>query len=100
MASGGGSPAASDVLRWNRQWTMDRLALQGAAADCRGAAWLQFGRIPYVDGRVIVDLRFDNPIGSNFTEMRLDAGAADHGCPSRLTRWAWPRADVLHSIEP
>jgi hypothetical protein len=82
-------------ISWNREWRVDIDHLrQLAAADCRAAAWLQFGRVPFVDDRRIADLRFDNPLGSNFSAMAI-AGGSEAECPSNLTSWEWPRADVL-----
>ena len=52
----------------------------------------KLGRVPYVSSGSIVDLRFENPIGQNFTPMALEAG---RDCPRYLTNWEPPRADVL-----
>jgi hypothetical protein len=68
-------------------------ALRGlAATNCRARAWLQFGRVPYIEGGRIRDLRFENPLGQNFTPMSLGGGP---GCLGYLTDWAPPRADIL-----
>jgi hypothetical protein len=40
----------------------------------------------------IVDLRFEQPIGQNFTPMALDPGRE---CPQYITNWELPRRDVL-----
>ena len=82
---------ASATMVWHRRWDIDVGELRMLAdRNCRVGAWLQFGRVPHVaDGR-IADLRFENPIGQNFTPMTLDGG-----CPSFLTDWQLPRNDVL-----
>lgn len=87
--------AASPQVVWHRRWTIDAGALRELAiANCRVGAWLQFGRVPYVaDGR-IVDLRFETPVGQNFTSMSIDGTP---GCPSYVTDWEPPRTDVLAS---
>jgi inner membrane protein len=83
--------AASRTIVWHRRWDIDVGELRMLAdRNCRVGAWLQFGRVPHVaDGR-IADVRFENPIGQNFTPMALDGG-----CPSFLTDWQLPRNDVL-----
>jgi inner membrane protein len=86
--------AASDAIVWHRRWRIDVGELRALAArNCRVRAWLQFGRVPHVaDGR-IADLRFEQPIGQNFTPMAVDTGSP--ACPTFLTDWEWPRRDVL-----
>ena len=86
--------ASSDAIVWHRRW---RIAVDELRAlylgNCRVRAWLQFGRVPQVaDGR-IADLRFEHPIGQNFTPMAVDGGSV--GCPSYVTDWELPRRDVL-----
>ena len=77
----------------HRQWTIDVEELRALyAGNCRARAWLQFGRIPYVSNGSIVDLRFENPIGQNFTPMALDP---ERECPKYVTNWELPRRDVL-----
>jgi inner membrane protein len=84
--------APSDAIVWHRQWRIDVEELRAlSATNCRARAWLQFGRAPYVANGSIVDLRYENPLGQNFTPMALDGG----GCPGYLTDWGWPRRDVL-----
>jgi inner membrane protein len=83
----------SDTIVWHRRWRIDVEELRALAeGNCRVRAWLQFGRIPYVAGGLIADLRFENPIGQNFTPMAIDGPSR---CPAYLTRWEWPRRDVL-----
>lgn len=90
-----GLPEGTGAVRWNREWQVDLAGLRSlAATDCRVAAWLQFGRVPFIERGHIVDLRFDNPIGGNFSAMAI-GGDGPTACPSNLTRWEWPRADVL-----
>lgn len=59
--------------------------------DCWVRAWLQFGRAPVIRGNLIMDLRFDTGGRANFTAMPLDRA----GCPSNITRWGVPRADLF-----
>jgi inner membrane protein len=85
-------PASSGSMVWHRQWRIDLEELRAlAAGSCRARAWLQFGRVPYVADGVILDLRYENPLGQNFTPTALGVG----GCPRLLTDWTWPRRDVL-----
>jgi inner membrane protein len=89
-----GHLAASPAIVWHRRWEIDRGALGAlATGNCRVRAWLQFGRVPYVANGRIADLRFENPIGQNFTPMAI--GEAAGACPPYLTDWEWPRRDVL-----
>jgi inner membrane protein len=88
--------AASAAMIWHQRWQIDLDGLRSLAAhDCRAAAWLQYGRVPYISGGTIADLRFERPMRGNFTRMRLDAGGS--GCPANLTSWTPPRADILRS---
>ena len=63
-----------------------------ARGDCRVAAWMQFGRAPFLRGEEIRDLRFENGPRENFTAMTILEGG---GCPSHVTSWGLPRADLL-----
>lgn len=94
IAAAPGPASDVDALRWNREWAIDLTELSAVAQDCRGAAWLQFGRMPSVEDGQIVDLRFDNPLSANFTAMAVDEPGR-RPCPAYLTSWEWPRADVL-----
>jgi len=86
--------AASRAIVWQRRWTIDLEALRTTAANnCRARAWLQFGRVPRVENGVIADLRFENPIGQNFTPMAVDV--VSQGCPAYLTAWPWPRRQEI-----
>jgi hypothetical protein len=86
---------STDAIVWHRRWDIDAGVLRAVYQNsCRARAWLQFGRVPYVAGGSIRDLRFELPIGQNFTPMVLDRGAS---CPSHLTSWTPPRADLLEA---
>jgi len=84
----------SEAIVWHRQWRINLEELRTLrAGNCRVRAWLQFGRVPHVANGTIADLRFEHPVGQNFTPMAVDSGAA--GCPSFVTSWELPRRDVL-----
>ena len=86
----------TDAVVWHRQWRIDVDALRAVyEGDCRARAWLQFGRVPYVSNGRIVDLRFEHPIGQNFTPMTLNTAAGTPSCPRYVTNWELPRRDVL-----
>ena len=86
--------AASDAIVWHRRWRIDVEELRALyAANCRVRAWLQFGRMPHVANGSIADLRFEHPIGQNFTRMAVETSA--HACPSHVTGWELPRRDVI-----
>jgi inner membrane protein len=86
--------AASDAIVWHRRWRIDLEELRALyAANCRVRAWLQFGRVPHVANGSIADLRFEHPIGQNFTPMAVETAAG--GCPAHVTSWELPRRDVL-----
>ena len=86
----------SDAIVWHRVWRIDVEQLRALdAGNCRVRAWLQFGRVPHVERGFIHDLRFENPIGQNFTPMVVDDGS--RGCPKYLTHWELPRRGVLES---
>jgi inner membrane protein len=89
--------ASSESIVWHRRWQIDAEGLRALAnGNCRVRAWLQFGRVPYVANGRIVDLRFETPIGQNFTSMPLEGTSG--GCPARVTDWTPPRNDVLTSV--
>jgi inner membrane protein len=91
--------AATDIapggpVLWHRRWRIDLPELRALnERDCRVAAWLQYGRVPYVDAGSIADLRFESPMRGNFTRMRLTA--ASPACPDNVTGWTPPRRDIL-----
>jgi inner membrane protein len=90
---------ASDAVVWHRRWQIDVAELRALyAGNCRVRAWLQFGRVPYVTNGHILDLRFESPVGQNFTPMAIDGGTRP--CPSDLTDWEPPRLDVLTPRPP
>jgi inner membrane protein len=62
-----------------------------AAGDCWVRAWLRFGRAPVIDADSIVDLRFSDRPGREFTLMRI----SQEGCPPNVPNWGMPRADLL-----
>jgi len=62
------------------------------ARDCRVKAWLQFARAPFVRGDEVRDLRYETGPRENFTAMTVLEGGS---CPSHLTSWGLPRADLL-----
>jgi len=86
-----GSPPGR-ALVWNRAWRLDVAELRALhAGNCRAAAWLRFGRVPYIDNGRLLDLRFDNPLRGNFSAMDIDGA----GCPSNVPSWSPPRADLI-----
>jgi inner membrane protein len=62
-----------------------------AARDCWARAWLRFGRAPVMEGDALLDLRFAERPGREFTHMRV----AQAGCPQHVPNWEMPRADLL-----
>jgi hypothetical protein len=87
-------PVVSNTIVWHRRWRINVEELRTLAADnCRVRAWLQFGRVPYVSNGSIADLRFEHPLGQNFTPMAIHSDSP--GCPPYLTDWDAPRIDVL-----
>ena len=82
------------AIAWIQEWRIDLGTIRTLdRTNCRVRAWLQFGRVPYVANGTISDLRFEHPVGQNFTPMAVEAG--DRGCPSHVTDWELPRRDVL-----
>lgn len=67
--------------------------LRHYSRDCRVKAWLQFGRAPFFPGEEVRDLRYETGPRENFTAMTIREGGA---CPSHVTSWGMPRADLLH----
>ena len=66
-----------------------------ARDDCRVQGWLQFGRAPVIGNGEIADMRFGGPTRGNFSAMAIVSHGGD--CPSKLTPWSLPRADLLDS---
>jgi inner membrane protein len=62
-----------------------------AARDCWARAWLRFGRVPVIEGDALIDLRFSERPGREFTYMRVER----EGCPPNVPSWGMPRADLL-----
>ena len=89
-----GVDRTSGAIVWHRRWRIDVDELRALyAANCRVRAWLQFGRVPYVAAGSIADLRFEHPIGQNFTPMSVDSNG--RGCPAFVTSWELPRHDLI-----
>ena len=90
----GAAPAASSAVAWHQRWQTDLGELRALfAGNCRVRAWLQFGRVPYIEDGAVADLRFESPARANFTRMPLDPSLP--GCPAYVTDWEPPRRDVL-----
>jgi inner membrane protein len=85
--SGQAQLARAEPLRQS----LDRLR-HYARNDCRVAAWMQFGRAPFFAQDGIRDLRYEMRSRENFTAMEILEGGA---CPSFVTDWGLPRADLL-----
>jgi inner membrane protein len=93
-----GSPHAAGKALWRDEYRQSIGALRDLARrDCRVRAWMQFGRAPVVRGDSIEDLRFDTGVRGNFTAMALHAES--RGCPSNVTPWAPPRADLVGPLD-
>lgn len=80
------------VVRWEGR--APRGTLAELAADCRGAAFLRWGRIPFRgehEGRPIVgDLRYDMESEPGWAEVELEGP-----CPARVPGWVPPRQDLM-----
>lgn len=86
--------SSTPAVAFQQEWRSDLAALrERAAADCRTAAWLQFGRAPWLGEGQIADLRYQNPMRGNFSTMPLGPPSPD--CPPNLTRWEMPRRDLF-----
>ena len=84
----------ADRVVWHGRWRTDLDELRALfASNCRARAWLQYGRVPYLAGGDIMDLRFESPLRANFTRMSLDQGV--NGCPSYVTNWEPPRLALV-----
>jgi inner membrane protein len=85
---------STDKVAWRDDFHQSATTLRDFDRhDCRVHAWLQFGRAPIIRNNMILDLRFDTGLRGNFTAMPLGSGPFE--CPSNLTGWAAPRADLL-----
>lgn len=88
--------ASTPAVAWHQRWDVDaRMVRTLYASDCRVRAWLSFGRIPFVTADAILDLRYENPVGANFSLTPLHPSHAV--CPEYVPLWTPPRADVLGS---
>ena len=85
--------ADGPAISWTAQWQTSTDLLQSLSQDCWAGAWFQFGRVPQVVSGTLRDLRLENPVHDNFTALPLARERA--GCPSNLTNWRPPRADLL-----
>jgi inner membrane protein len=86
--------STTPALAFRQEWRSDLAALrERAAGDCRTAAWLQFGRAPWLGPDQIADLRYENPMRGNFSAMTLRPPSPD--CPPNLTGWEKPRRDLF-----
>lgn len=86
--------SASKPVRWDspeRQSLAQLRTLQ--RGDCRVRAWMQFGRAPTLTPGAIGDARFGGAERGNFSAMTLLPPGSP--CPSNLTNWTFPRADLL-----
>jgi inner membrane protein len=90
----GGADGAALAWADERRQSLRALRDRGRR-DCCVRAWLQFGRAPFVQEGAIADLRFESGPRGNFTAMAVSD--VERACPSAMTSWAMPRADVLTS---
>ena len=63
--------------------------------DCWVRPWLQFGRAPLIGERDIADMRYGGTSRGNFSSMPLGSTRPARDCPTNLTAWRAPRADLL-----
>lgn len=93
VPSGCGGPRQ---VEWEPARTQSLAELRGLyRADCWVRGWLQFGRAPEIVGGSISDARYGGVSRGNFTTMALKPAAEAARCPSNLTAWTPPRADLL-----
>jgi inner membrane protein len=86
---------------WTPVATQSVNALRSAMTeDCRVRAWLQFGRVPVLEAGWISDARFGGTGRGNFTAMEVADIGSVSDCPTHLTHWDLPRADVLSGPSP
>lgn len=91
-----GTCGAGESDPWTPVAIQSVSALRGAMTeDCRVRAWLQFGRVPVLAAGWISDARFGGTGRGNFTAMEVANIGPTPDCPSHLTHWDLPRADVL-----
>lgn len=81
------------TVQWYGAHVIPLQELRDAAARCDVAAFLRFARVPFRDGHLWGDLRFDREREEGFAEMRLD-GQGD--CPRWVPPWAQPLGPLLH----
>lgn len=67
-----------------------------ARENCYVSAWLQFARMPLIDGDQMVDVRFSRGgVRHNFTTLNYRE-LAQKECPGWLPGWVPPREDLLN----
>ncbi|HUP39812.1 MAG TPA: metal-dependent hydrolase [Vicinamibacterales bacterium] len=97
LPPGGMGPRAARIIGNGRLALRDEIhqPLQRlrtlAERDCWVRAWLRFGRAPVIEEDSILDLRFSDRPGREFTIMRV----RHEGCPPHVPNWGMPRADLL-----
>jgi inner membrane protein len=96
MRSSGCGSSRGESVAWDEpvRQSLSRLR-ELARTDCSVRAWLQFGRAPEVGGQAIGDLRYGGAARENFSRMLLSDAPRGTDCPSHLTHWGLPRADLL-----
>jgi hypothetical protein len=93
-AGGSGAPSTGAIV-WREEINQPLAQLRDLHnRDCRVSAWLQFGRAPVIRDGQILDLRFETGRRGNFTAMSI-ADDSSAGCPTHVTPWELPRADLL-----
>ncbi len=85
-------------IRWVGEYRESLATLRSLYdSHCKAAAFLQFGRAPYLesaeDAKVIGDMRFMR--GGRGSFARLYYRDNDTQCPPWLTHWGIPRQDLL-----
>ena len=86
----------ANAAEWTDERPQSLTALRSLARDdCWVRAWLQFGRVPALNGPMIADYRFGPAQPGNFTMMEIRSRYETPSCPSHLTDWVMPRADLV-----
>jgi inner membrane protein len=88
----------ANSVQWREERRQSLTSLRAMARDdCWVRAWLQFGRVPVLNGPMIADYRFGPAQPGNFTMMELRSRYETSTCPPNLTDWKMPRADLVRS---
>jgi inner membrane protein len=83
-------------VEWDAPHTQSLTELRALyRSDCWVRGWMQFGRAPQVADGTISDVRYGGSPRGNFTTMILRPPAEAARCPTNLTAWRPPRADLL-----